>query len=96
MIDCTREAALKAGRKYKSEAMNVVAESLKDASIAQLRNLHSEASLKFDLASTEDEALSAALLMQQIRYTVWKRIREPDDRPVTPVYIRREVLQCAN
>jgi len=93
MIDCTREAALKAGRKYKSEAMNVVAESLKDASIAQLRNLHSEARLRFDTASTEDDALSSALFMQQIRYEVWKRTRQPDESRVTPVYIRKEAVQ---
>lgn len=93
MIDEHKQTALKAGRKYKSEAMNVIAVALKDATMGNLRTLHSEAKYKFDLAKTEDEALSAALLMQQVRYEVWKRIRKPDDSKVTPLYIRKEVMQ---
>ena len=78
---------------YKSEEMNTVYSALKNASMGQLRNLHSEARLRFDTASNEDDALSSALFMQQIRYEVWKRTRQPDDSRVTPVYIRKEVMQ---
>lgn len=79
--------------RYKSEQMNTVYSALKDASMGQLRNLHSEARLRFDHARTEDDALSSALLMQQIRYEVWKRHRKPDESRVSPVYIRKEVMQ---
>jgi len=77
----------------KSETLNQVYSRLKNASLGELRNLHREARMRFDHASTEDDALSAALFMQQIRYTVWKRMHKPDGNRVTPIYIRKEVMK---
>jgi len=67
---------------YKSETMNRVYAGLKDASFGQRRDKHREARYRFDTAKTEDEAVSAALFMHQVRFVVWKRFRK-DNPPVT-------------